>query len=82
MTSKALLHKFHPSLNLYRYSVKRTFGLTLLITVFMLLICPGFVVTHINNRLSMSETDVYVFDNTAPTLISGVMAVTLSLIHI
>ena len=76
MTSKALLHKFHPSLNLYRYSVKRTFGLTLLMTVFMLLICPGFVVTHINNRLSISETDVYNFDKTAPTLILGVMVVT------
>ena len=76
MTSKALSHKFHPSLNLYRYSVKRTFGLTLLMTVFMLLICPGYVVTHINNRLSLSEVDVYNFDKTAPTLILGVMAVT------
>lgn len=76
MTSKALSHKFHPSLNLYRYSVKRTIGLTLLMTVFMLLICPGYVVTHINNRLEMMETDVYNFDNTAPTLILGVMVVT------
>lgn len=76
MTSKALSHKFHPSLNLYRYSVKRTIGLTLLMTVFMLLICPGYVVTHISSRLEMMETDVYNFDNTAPTLILGVMVVT------
>lgn len=76
MTSKVLSHKFHPSLNLYRYSVKRTIGLTLLMTVFMLLICPGYVVTHINNRLVLLSSGIYNFDDTAPTIILGVMVVT------
>ena len=38
MTSRASLNNFHPALNLYRYSVKRTLGLTVLITVFLLLV--------------------------------------------
>ncbi|MGN0493204.1 MAG: hypothetical protein ACI4F7_06105, partial [Acutalibacteraceae bacterium] len=76
MTSKALSHKYYPSLKLYRYSVKRTMGLTVLMTIFMLLLCPGYVVMHINNRLDSSEVEVYNFDRTAPTLILGVMVIT------
>ena len=36
MTQKTLPNKFHPAINLYRLSVKRTAGLTVLITVFSL----------------------------------------------
>lgn len=76
MTSKASSIKAYPSLKLYRYSVRRTMGLTVLMTVFMLLICPGYVVMHINKRLVLLSSGIYNFDDTAPTLIFGVMIVT------
>lgn len=69
MMSKASSVKFHPSLRLYGYSVKRTVGLTLLMTVFMLLMCPGYVLMHINRRLDMQDYTVYNFDRSAPTVI-------------
>lgn len=76
MTSKALSVKFHPSLRLYRYSAKRTMGLTLLMTVFMLLFCPGYVLMHINNRFSLMSSGIFNFDNIAPTVISAVTVIT------
>ena len=51
MTQKTLPNKFHPAINLYRLSVKRTAGLTVLITVFSLLFCPGYVLMTINSEL-------------------------------
>lgn len=51
MTQKTLPNKFHPAINLYRLSVKRTAGLTVLITVFSLLFCPGYVLMMINSEL-------------------------------
>ncbi len=36
--------------NLYKYSVKRTMGLTALISVFTLLICPAYLLIDINSR--------------------------------
>lgn len=51
MTQKALPNKFHSGFNLYRLSVKRTAGITLLLTVFSLLFCPGYVVMNINRQL-------------------------------
>ena len=76
MTLKASSVKFHPSLKLYRYSVKRTMGLTVLMTVFMLLFCPGYVLTHINNRLNSLSSTIFNFDNIAPTVISAVTVIT------
>ena len=38
MTLKASSNKFHPAFRLYKYSVKRTMGITVLLTVFFLLI--------------------------------------------
>lgn len=50
MTQRALPNKFHAALNLYRLSVKRTAGITLLLTVFSLLFCPGYVIMEINRE--------------------------------
>ena len=76
MTAKVSSVKFHPSLKLYRYSVKRTMGLTVLMTVFMLLFCPGYVLMHINNRLNFQSSTIFNFDNIAPTVISAVTVIT------
>ena len=76
MTAKASSVKFHPSLNFYRYSARRTMGLTVLMTVFMLLFCPGYVLMHINNRLSSLSSGIFNFDNIAPTVILAVTAIT------
>ena len=76
MTLKASSGKFHPSLSLYGYSVKRTMGLTVLMTVFMLLFCPGYVLTYINNRLNILSATIFNFDNIAPTVISAVTVIT------
>lgn len=76
MMSKASSINFHPSFRLYGYSVKRTAGLTLLMTVFMLLFCPGYVLMHINNRLSLLSSGIFNFDNIAPTVISAVTVIT------
>ena len=40
MTSKALPNNFHPARQLFAYSLKRTAGLTVLMTVVALLACP------------------------------------------
>lgn len=76
MTAKVSSVKFHPSLRLYRYSVKRTMGLTVLMTVFMLLFCPGYVLMHINNRLILQSSGIFNFDNIAPTVILAVTVIT------
>ena len=76
MTAKASSVKFHPSLRLYRYSVKRTMGLTVLMTVFMLLLCPGYVITSINRRLIIQSYNVYNFDGIAPAVIFMVTLIT------
>lgn len=76
MISKASSINFHPSFRLYGYSVKRTAGLTLLMTVFMLLFCPGYVLMRINNRLSLQSSGIFNFDNIAPTVISAVTVIT------
>lgn len=76
MTLKASSINFHPSLRLYGYSVKRTAGLTVLMTVFMLLFCPGYVLMHINNRLNLLSSSIFNFDNIAPTVISAVTVIT------
>lgn len=51
-------------------------GLTVLMTVFMLLFCPGYVLTHINNRLNLQSSGIFNFDNIAPTVISAVTVIT------
>lgn len=78
MTSKASLNNFHPALNLYRYSVKRTLGLTVLITVFLLLVCPGYTLMLINNELEHGyiSSDIYNFDDISNGLVIMVTAVT------
>lgn len=76
MTLKASSGNFHPSVRLYGYSVKRTAGLTLLMTIFMLLFCPGYVLMHINNRLSLQSSLIFNFDNIAPTVILAVTVIT------
>lgn len=51
-------------------------GLTILMTVFMLLFCPGYVLMHINNRLEMQSSTIFNFDNIAPTVILAVTVIT------
>ena len=78
MMSKISSVKFHPAFRLYRYSVKRTMGITVLITVFLLLICPGYILMHINNVLKLGNTDMKVYDlnNALPSLILIVTVIT------
>lgn len=78
MMSKISSVKFHPAFRLYRYSVKRTMGLTALITVFLLLICPGYILMHINHVLKLGSTDMKVYDlnNALPSLILIVTVIT------
>lgn len=73
MTRKTSPNKFHPSVNLYRLSVKRTAGLTVLMTVFSLLFCPGYVLMLINSELKYSMNNAAVktvdFANMCPDII-------------
>lgn len=59
MTQRALPNKFHAALNLYRLSVKRTAGITLLLTVFSLLFCPGYVIMEINREAPMQMFQIF-----------------------
>ena len=78
MMSKISSVRFHPAFRLYRYSVKRTMGITVLITVFLLLICPGYILMHINNVLKLGNTDMKVYDlnRDLPSLILIVTVIT------
>ena len=78
MMSKISSVRFHPAFRLYRYSVKRTMGLTVLMTVFLLLICPGYILMHINNVLNPGNTDMKVYDlnRDLPSLILIVTVIT------
>ena len=78
MMSKISSVRFHPAFRLYRYSVKRTMGLTVLMTVFLMLICPGYVFMHINHVLKLGSTDMKVYDlnRDLPTLILIVTVIT------
>ena len=59
MTQRALPNKFHAALNLYRLSVKRTAGITLLLTVFSLLFCPGYVIMEITANAPMQMFQIF-----------------------
>ena len=48
MTSKALPNNFHPARQLFAYSLKRTAGLTVLMTVVALLACPVYTLLKIS----------------------------------
>lgn len=78
MMSKISSVRFHPAFRLYRYSVKRTMGLTVLMTVFLMLICPGYILMHINHVLKLGSTDMKVYDlnNALPSLILIVTVIT------
>lgn len=78
MTLKASSNKFHPAFRLYKYSVKRTMGITVLLTVFFLLVCPGYTIMHINNNLKYSTDTykIYDFNQDSPALIMIVTVAT------
>ena len=69
MTQKTLPSKFHPALSLYRLSFKRTEGLTVLITVFSLLFCPGYVIMMIKDELRYAAEKTVDFTDMCPTII-------------
>ena len=69
MTQKTLPSKFHPALSLYRLSFKRTEGLTVLITVFSLLFCPGYVIMMIKDELRYVAEKTVDFTDMCPTII-------------
>ena len=52
---------------LFGFTVRKKFGITVLISIFMLLICPGYVLTDINKYLEYS-TGLYEFDNILPDI--------------
>jgi len=66
MTSKALSTK-KTAWNLFGISIKKNFGITILVTVFMLLICPGYTVVEINRSLVYSP-GIYDFSDILPAL--------------
>lgn len=65
MSSKSL-NKFHPALNLFFYTVKRTMGLTVLITAFLLLICPGYILMYLSDVTD--RVHIYNFNNMIPSV--------------
>lgn len=73
MSSKSL-NNFHPALNLFFYSMKRSMGLTVLVTVFLLLICPGYILLYLSDVTN--AVPVYNFNNMMPSVMCFVTAAT------
>lgn len=67
MTSKALPNSFHPARRLFAYSLKRTSGLTVLMTVVALLACPVYTLLKIE-RIYEDTTKAYNLNAVAPLL--------------
>lgn len=57
MTLKASSNSIHPAGRFFRYSVKRTMGLTVLLAVFLLVMVPGYQLIRINTML---ESEFYI----------------------
>ena len=67
MTSKALPNSFHPARRLLAYSLKRTSGLTVLMTVVALLACPVYTLLKIE-RIYENTAKAYNLNSVAPLL--------------
>ena len=82
MTSKALPNNFHPARQLFAYSLKRTAGLTVLMTVVALLACPVYTLLKIE-RIYENTAKVYNLNTIAPTLmfITAIASVAAALVY-
>ena len=82
MTSKALPNNFHPARQLFAYSLKRTAGLTVLMTVVALLACPVYTLLKIE-RIYENTARVYNLNTIAPTLmfITAIASVAAALVY-
>ena len=82
MTSKALPNSFHPARRLLAYSLKRTSGLTVLMTVVALLACPVYTLLKIE-RIYENTAKAYNLNSVAPLLmmITAVASVAAALVY-
>ena len=82
MTSKALPNSFHPARRLFAYSLKRTSGLTVLMTVVALLACPVYTLLKIE-RIYENTAKAYNLNAVAPLLmmITAIASVAAALVY-
>ena len=82
MTSKALPNSFHPARRLLAYSLKRTSGLTVLMTVVALLACPVYTLLKIE-RIYENTAKAYNLNAVAPLLmmITAIASVAAALVY-
>ena len=82
MTSKALPNSFHPARRLLAYSLKRTSGLTVLMTVVALLACPVYTLLKIE-RIYENTARAYNLNSVAPLLmmITAIASVAAALVY-
>ena len=82
MTSKALPNSFHPARRLLAYSLKRTSGLTVLMTVIALLACPVYTLLKIE-RIYENTAKAYNLNSVAPLLmmITAIASVAAALVY-
>ncbi len=82
MTSKALPNSFHPARRLLAYSLKRTSGLTVLMTVVALLACPVYTLLKIE-RIYENTAKAYNLNSVAPLLmmITAIASVAAALVY-
>ena len=82
MMSKALPNNFHPARRLFAYSLKRTAGLTVLMTVIAMLACPVYTLLKIE-RIYENTERAYNLNAVAPTLmfITAIASVAAALVY-
>ena len=66
-------NKLNPAVNMYRQTVRRSVGIVILVTLFLLLVCPSYVLVHINNSLATSNNGFFAisFPNKARVMRRG-----------
>lgn len=74
MTSRALSAK-GTAWNLFLLTLKKNFGITVLIAVFMLLVCPGYILVEIERYFEYGSS-VYDFNDLMPGLIGAISVLT------
>lgn len=82
MTLKTSLNSINPATNLYRFTVKKNMGLVALITTFLLLACPGYVLMYVRRQLEYAarESTVFSFDMRNITISCGVALTVITVI--
>lgn len=69
-------NKLNPAVNMYRQTVRRSIGIVILVTLFLLLVCPSYVLIHINNSLATSNNGFYQIDRITQSVAVGITLVT------